>query len=410
MLQGIFLKSLAGFSAAATATLGLGAPVTTLISGESQVLINWASPTDPINGVDIEESTDSGNTWVSVTKLPPTSTHIRVQGLKDGKNYYFRVRWIWPDNSLGIPSVTMVGVPINNPSAPTGLLATASDTQVALNWDQTTQASVTGYEIEQSTDGGVTWKSVTSNSGSAAPGYLVSGLTSGSTYSYRIKALAFGGGQSDYSDAAVVKIGKPPTGGFALSYTIVGTKVTLNWETPNDLTDVASYEVKTSGDGGLNWFTVANTQGGVNSAIVPYVIGGSDYQVVATSASGTTSASAVELIQTNLIPDPVTTAKFNPGATSIPAGTPIPLDTSTQLPSPAPAITTAPLPPAGKSSSLPIIPIAGGLIFVGVGAWLLIGIRNKSSKKRPKPRRKSNKKSAKKSKQSSPRVSGDEKK
>ena len=118
MLEGIFLRSLAAFSAAATA--GLGAPVATSIPGESQVLINWVAPTDPINGIDIEESRDSGATWTSVSKLPPTSTHVRIQGLTDGKNYWFRVRWIWPDNSLGIPSTTLVAIPINNPTAPTG--------------------------------------------------------------------------------------------------------------------------------------------------------------------------------------------------------------------------------------------------------------------------------------------------
>jgi len=397
VLQGIFFKSLAAFSAAAAAGTGLGAPTTTLISGESQVLINWTPPTDPINGVDIEESTDSGNTWATVTKLPPTSTHIRVQGLTDGKNYYFRVRWIWPDNSLGIPSVTMVGVPINNPTTPTGLVATASGTQVALNWDLSTQTSITGYEIQQSTDGGTTWTNVTMNTGSASPGYLVDGLTPGNTYSYRVKALAFGGGQSDFSDAAVVKVGKAPTGGFALNYSIVGTKVTLTWDTPTDLPDVASYTVNTSGDGGANWYTVANTQGGVNTAIVPYVIGGSTYQVVATSAAGDTSASAVELVETNAIPDPVTTATFNPGATAVPDPNQTPIDLPTDSPTPTPTDTSSVAPtPAAKSSSLPIIPIAGGLVVVGVGAWLLIGMRNKGSKKRPKSRPKPKRKPAKK--------------
>ncbi len=99
------------------ATSGLGAPVATVTAGESQALISWAAPGQAINGIDIEESVDSGNNWVSVTKLPPTSTHLRVQNLTDGKNYWFRVRWIWPDNSLGIPSATLVAIPINKPAA-----------------------------------------------------------------------------------------------------------------------------------------------------------------------------------------------------------------------------------------------------------------------------------------------------
>ena len=408
MLYGSFLKSVAAFSAAATT--GLGAPIATAIPGESQVLINWVAPANPINGVDIEQSTDSGNTWVSVTKLPPTSTHIRVQGLTDGKNYYFRVRWIWPDNSLGIPSVTMVAVPINNPTAPTGLVATASDTQVALNWDQTTQASVTGYDIEQSTDGGNTWKVVTANTGSPSSGYLINGLTPGSTYTYRIKALAFGGGQSDYSDPTSVKIGKAATGAFALNYSIKLSRITLTWDTPTDLPDVQSYAVNASGDGGANWFTVATTQGGQNTAIVPYVIGGSAYQVVATSASGLTASSVIELIQTNSIPDPRTTASFLPGADGSVTYPPNPTDSATPSPTPTPTSTSTIPVPTTKSSSLPIVPIAGGLTVVGIGAWFLIGFRNRNTKKRPKsrpkPKRKPAKKSAKKSQLSSSRDSG----
>ena len=368
----------------AAAGSGLGAPLSTLISGESQVLINWAAPSQPINGVAIEESIDSGVNWSTVTKLPPTSTHIRVQGLVDGKNYYFRVRWIWPDNSLGIPSTTMVGVPIDNPNTPTGVIATASDTQVALNWDQTSQKSVISYEIEQSVDGGTTWKVVTSSTGSSSSGYLINGLTPGTSYSFRIKALAFAGGQSDYSDVTNVKIPEPHTTGFALRYSINLSKITLAWDIPTDLSDVQTYQVNASGDGGANWFTVATTQGGINTAIVPYVIGGSTYQVVATSSSGLTSTSNIELIQTNLIPDPRSTATFAPGAQGEGSGTPTPTQSAT--PTPSPSIPSIPV--AQKSSSLPIIPIAIGISVVAGGVGLLLRGKNKGSKKRPKPKRK----------------------
>jgi len=398
VFQGFLVKTLATFFAASAT--GLGAPMTTLISGESQVLINWVAPSQPINGVDIEQSSDSGNTWVTVTKLPPTTTHIRVQGLTDGKNYYFRVRWIWPDNSIGIPSTTMLGVPINNPNVPSGLVATASDTQVALNWDQTAQKSVIGYEIEQSSDGGTSWKVVTANTGSPSAGYLASGLTIGTTYTYRIKALAFGGGQSNFSDSAVVKISAPPTGGFALNYSINLTKITLSWAVPTDIPDVQNYDVNVSGDGGINWFSVAKTSGGINKAIVPYVIGGSTYQVIATSSTGVTSSSEVQLVQTNIIPDPVTFPTFNSGN-----GTSNGSDNGTlggsssnqhgnanATPSATPAT-----PSTGKTnSSPPIILIAILLVVLGSGAWFFIGLRNRDSKKGPRKRRKSKKRPKKK--------------
>ena len=393
MLQGLFLKSLLAFMAATGS--GLGAPQATAIPGESQVLINWSPPSGAINGIQIEDSLDSGNTWTTVTKLPPNSTHIRVQGLTDGKNYWFRVRWIWPDNSLGIPSRTLVAIPINNPSQPTGLIATASGTQVALNWDQTTEKSVTGYGIEQSTDGGTTWTVVSANTGSSSSGYLIDNLTRGSTYTFRIRALAFGGGRSDYSEVTSVKVGLTPTGGFALTYKITGTKINLTWETPQDIPDVTTYQVNASGDGGANWFTVATTQGGINTALVPYVIGGSTYQVIATSAAGETSASSIELVETNLLPDPVTTATFNPGATGE-SSSPAPSDSASPTPTPTDSTSA----PVTKSSSLPIIPIAGALVLIALVSWLTIGMRNRDGKKGARKRPRPKKKPAKKKKSS----------
>ncbi len=380
MLIGLFLKPLALFAAAASA--GLGSPTANAVPSESQVLISWQAPTQAINGVLIEESVDSGNSWITVTKLPPTSTHLRVQGLTDGKNYWFRVSWIWPDYSIGIPSATLVAIPINNPSAPTGLIATANDTQVALNWDQPTQGSVTGYEIEQSTDGGTTWTIVSKNTGSIASGYLIDRLTTGTTYTYRIKALAFGGGQSEYSDSAVVKVAAAPTGGFALNYAIKKTKITLTWETPIDLSDVTDYKVNVSSDGGANWFTVATTPGGINTAIVPYVIGGATYQVIATSTSGQTASSAVELVQTNAIPDPTTTAKLSPTPTPSSSATPTPSSSATPTPNPTASIS----PPTKSSSKLPIIPIAAIILALVVGISIFVGSRNNNKKRRPKRR------------------------
>jgi len=388
VLPGFFLTSLAGLAAAATT--GLGAPSATVVAGESQALINWVAPTSAINGIEIEESIDSGNNWVPVTKLPPTSTHIRVQNLTDGKDYWFRVRWIWPDNSLGIPSPTLVAIPINRPNSPTGLVATASDTQVALSWDQVIGKAIIGYDIEQSTDGGSTWKVVNPNTGSSSPGFLINGLTPGTTYTYRIKALAFGGVQSEYSDSAVVKIGTSTPGGFVLNYTIVGSKVTLTWDTPQDLSDIATYQVNASGDGGVNWFTVATTQGGINTAVVPYVIGGSTYQVIATSAAGQTSSSAIQLVETNAIPDPTSTS------TSAGSGGTTPAPSGSTSPSSAPSVPAV----VAKSSSLPIIPIAIVVIAAGIGAWFFIGLRNRNNKgkarRRPKPKRKPAKKKASK--------------
>lgn len=302
MLKGLLVKGLVTLFMATSA--GIGSPTPTAVPGESQVKISWPAATQPVFGVAVEESLDSGTTWSTALRLPPTSTHANIQNLTNGKSYWFRLRWIWIDGSLGIPSPTLVEIPVSSPGAPTGLVATAGTNQIGLSWDHDPNKSITGYEINQSIDGGNSWAVTEKNTGSVSSGFLVNNLKEGVTYTYRIRAIGFGGSESEFSDSAVAKIATVPVGGYALHFIIKDSKVVLTWDSPSDLPNVQSYDINVSGDGGVNWFKIVTTPGNVNSAVVPYVIGGSTYQVTATSLEGLTSLSQIELVQTNKIPIP----------------------------------------------------------------------------------------------------------
>ncbi len=387
MLKGIILKTLIGFLAAASA--GIGSPAPTATAGDSQVKISWAPPPEPIFGVQVEESLDSGTTWVSAAKLPPTSTHVNIQNLVNGKNYWFRVRWIWLDTSLGIPSPTLVEIPIKVPNAPTSLIATPSADQVGLSWDKDSNKSIVGYEVDQSLDNGNTWTVIKANTGSPSNGYLVNNLTAGKTYTFRIRAIGFSGVQSEYSEVATAKVIPAPTGGYALKYTIDKSKVTLTWDTPADLSDVQNYQVNVSSDGGINWYKVATTPGGVNTALVPYVIGGSTYQVIATSSEGLTSDSQIQLVENNIIPDAVPSTNFS--------GTPDSLVPGASTPSPSPSSTiNAPSAASSKSPFPIIIIVLVALALIGITSALVSSRKNKSSKNRYKAKKKPRKPNKKK--------------
>ena len=385
MLNGIILKTVAGFFAATTA--GLGSPVPTAIAGDSQVKISWAPPTQSIFGVEVEESLD-GTTWIATPKLPFNSTHVNIQNLTNGKSYWFRVRWIWLDNTLGIPSPPLVEIPIKNPNAPTGLIATPSADEVGLSWDKDPNKSIVGYQIDQSTDGGNTWRTIKTNTGSSSSGFLVNNLIAGKTYNYRIRAIGFAGVQSEYSASAEAIVATAPTGGYALKYAIKNSKVILTWDTPSDLSDVQTYDVNVSGDGGVNWYKVATLQGGINTAVVPYVIGGSAYQIIATSSGSQTSSSQVQLVQSNIIPDSLQTPNSAPIPTS---------GVASPTPSPSPLSTLS----ASKSTS-PSFLIGGAamvLLIIAGGTWAAVSSnkkKNSKSRYKAKPRKPYKKKVTKK--------------
>ena len=79
---------------------------------------------------------------------------------------------------------TLVANPVA-PSAPTNLTATAtSSTAVALSWTAGS-SNQTGYKLDRSSDGGTTWATIASPTGTT---YTDTGLTAGMTYDYRVRA------------------------------------------------------------------------------------------------------------------------------------------------------------------------------------------------------------------------------
>ena len=79
------------------------------------------------------------------------------------------------------------------PTAPQNLVATAvSSSQINLSWNAPSNnggSAISGYKIERSTDGGTTWSTVQSNTGSASTASSDTGLDKKTTYTYCIYAV-----------------------------------------------------------------------------------------------------------------------------------------------------------------------------------------------------------------------------
>jgi hypothetical protein len=88
--------------------------------------------------------------------------------------------------------VTVTKMPVTA-NAPTSLVAVASNTEVVLNWNESTWNggvhNITGYVIQQSTDSGATWTTAVADTSSTQGFYTVTGLTNGVGYQFRVAAL-----------------------------------------------------------------------------------------------------------------------------------------------------------------------------------------------------------------------------
>ena len=122
-----------------------------------------------------------------------------------------------------------LGPDVEPPSVPGNLMATAIGvSQVHLNWTASTDnVGVTGYFVERQDPGNPSFVQVGTSTG---PSYNDTGLTAGSSYSYRVRATDAAQNLSDYSEIA----GATTLTGIAATddFNRVDGDLGLNWAKP----------------------------------------------------------------------------------------------------------------------------------------------------------------------------------
>jgi titin len=294
-------------SSTATATPGTTstAPTAVTVTAGDQLLnVSWTAPASTggaaISGYRVQVSADAGVNWTTaIANTSSAGTSATVGGLTNGVAYQVRVAAITV-NGVGADSTSGSGVPRGVPSAPTGLGATSGDGQVDLAWTAPASdggSAITGYRVEQSGDGGVTWTTAIADTASIATTATVSGLSNGSAYSFRVSAInvAGVGAASTVASATPATTAAAPT---ALAATAGDTSVSLNWTAPANTggSTITGYLVEMSADAGVTWSTaVANTATSVPGATVTGLTNGTVYEfrVSAITGAGTGTASTV---------------------------------------------------------------------------------------------------------------------
>ena len=169
----------------------------------------------------------------------------------------------------------MEGVTQNRvPSAPTGLTATAGDRQVTLSWTAPSGFSITSYEYQRDSEA---WASA----GTASP-YTVTGLTNGTQYTFKVRAVGSGGSGTASASATATPLAglvppppppppppqddttppdnPPPVTTEGLTVRRVNSRaVTLSWQAPTSLNAQAIAEYQYSIDGGQTWISTGST-------------------------------------------------------------------------------------------------------------------------------------------------------
>ncbi|MFN8185364.1 MAG: fibronectin type III domain-containing protein [Candidatus Nanopelagicales bacterium] len=261
--------------------------------GNAQVSLSWTAPTSNggalITGYKIE--VNDGTSWTTAVDDPGNATTTRtITGLTNGTQYKFRVSAI---NGIGTGSASPASAditPYTVPGKTTNVTGEPGDSQVTLSWTAppANGSPITGYTIEVKADG--TWTTAVANTGSPATSRVVTGLSNGTQYRFRVTAINLAGPGTVSDDSALITPLAVPDAPTNVTGVAGDAQVQLSWTAPafNGGNPISGYRIDVSSGGA--WTTaIANTGGTATSQVISSLTNGTGYRfrVAAINSFGT---------------------------------------------------------------------------------------------------------------------------
>lgn len=168
----------------------------TAAAGNGSVSLDWADNSEPdLANYRVKRSMSSGGPYSTVAS--PTSSAHTDTGLTNGTTYFYVVSAVDSGSNESADSVQVSASPGDPPpAAPTGLAATAGNSQVSLDWADNGEPDLAGYKVKRATSSGGPYSTIASPTTSS---YSDSGLTNGTTYYYVVSAIDAGNNESPNS-------------------------------------------------------------------------------------------------------------------------------------------------------------------------------------------------------------------
>jgi hypothetical protein len=242
------------------------APTTLAATAASTTQINltWTDASTNETGFKVERAPGGTTTFAEVATLTAGCASYQNTGLSAGTSYSYRVRAYNGAGSSGYSNTATTTTPGAGsvPAAPTGLTATGvSTTQIDLAWTDASN-NETGFKVERAPGGTTTFAEIaTLAAGSAS--YPNTGLSAGTSYSYRVRAYN-GAGNSGYSNSAtasslsLVTVPAAPKGLKVTSHST--TTARLEWTDASD--NENGFKLEQAPGGTTNFVEVATFPAG----------------------------------------------------------------------------------------------------------------------------------------------------
>jgi len=220
-------------------------------AGNAQVVVSWIVPTSdggsPITGYNVYRATSPGGELAPPIGANVSGTSFTDPGLSNGTTYYYTVTAV---NAVGESpqSAEASATPQTVPSAPTGLVATAGNQQVALSWVAPASnggSAITSYNVYRGISaGGESSTPVATNVPSTSTSFTDTSVANGTTYYYTVAAVNSAGISPSSVEASALPETVPSVP-LALTTINGNGTATLSWSPPasNGGAAVTGYDV-----------------------------------------------------------------------------------------------------------------------------------------------------------------------
>jgi len=272
-------------------------------SEELTVAWDLILPVDSNATVRYSATTDSGGSCTT------TSTSCDISGLTNGRSYSVTVT-ADDGTSTSVPSAAVTGMPVGPPTAPSITSVVAVNTQASLSLSAPSNigdASLSGYDY--STNNGTSWSHFASASGP----FVISGLTNGSTYQVKVRAVNSVGAGEASAALAVSPTKLIPAKPVIASVAAGNASATVSITKPTDLTSQSITGYQYSIDKGASYQPASVTDGkftitGLTNGTVTTV------QIRATNFNGNSLASVSKTVVPATTPSGPSISAITPSA------------------------------------------------------------------------------------------------
>jgi hypothetical protein len=237
-------------------------------------------------------STDGGSSFTAFSPAQTTSP-VSITGLTNGTTYSVALRAVTQVGD-GDASATVSVTPSTVPGAPTAVSGSHGNSQVTVAWSAPSSDggdAITSYTVQYSTDG--TNYTAFGSTFVSSPG-LITGLTNGTAYTFKVFATNGNGNSDDSTASAAVTPSTVPSEPVGVVGTRGNTSVGLNWSPPSSTGGAAIdyYAVEYSSDG-TNYTVFGPTFAGLTGTVTGLTNGTAyTFRVSAHNLNGFSSPSA----------------------------------------------------------------------------------------------------------------------